>query len=245
MNIVLTIEIIIVLALIIFIIWAIKKVFKLLFIAGLIVLLIAIVFGFYVYSDFNNLKENIVTTDSLFVLKDSDIHTGFTAKFSDQFSSDYEPYLLTEDDISDYNGFYRKGDLESIRGEYYKIFMIKESTFDDLDNVLLDGHNFTKDYIIQLLYSDNPRDSFASDIGQRQGISADDAKKELPELDSELKAILFIKLFGEKLDKEGPLFIIREFKKGNIDIYPNTAVVRLAKIFPLSYVDRFIEKVEV
>ncbi|MBW3003872.1 hypothetical protein KY328_04255 [Candidatus Woesearchaeota archaeon] len=217
--------------------WLLKKIVKIMFAIGLIILVIILVLGFYVYSDSLDIKENIVTTDSLFLLKNNNIETGFRARFSDKYTKG-EPDIVSEEELAKINILYSENDLTAIKSDNYKIFIYNEGVFDDIDNIEFSDWTLDKDFMLDTINSENPMEMLAAELKIPRTMLAEQLED-----DNNVRGVLFMQLFNAKLEKDGPLYLITEFKKKNIVIYPETAVFKAAKIFPVKYFDRFLEKI--
>ena len=227
--------------------WLVKKVVKALFFTGLILLAAIIILGLFVYSDSIKLKENIATTDSLFLLKDGKIYAGFRAKFGEQYGSEKKAYIIEEDELAKFNQDLENNDLQSIKGDRYKIFFVRENTFDDIEFIQVYDEQITRTFALDLIKSDEAVESVAAAFAQRKGVEKElilqELKRDIRD-DNEMRAMLFMRLFATKLENQGPLFIVRELKNKHIAVWPETSVFKAMRFVPLGILDNFIEKLE-
>lgn len=212
---------------------------KALFLALLIVVLITLVMGFVVYSDVLDMKQNIEAKPSLFLMQNSKIITGFRVPFS---GSEQEPEFLSKDKLDELNSFFEQNDYDSILGDNYKVFLLRREALDSVEEVVIDDESYSKDFIFQLIESSDPVDKFSAELSRRQGVSLEAVKQSFSDFsDDEFRAQLFTQLVGAAMEQEGPLYIYKEFKEGDISIYKESAVYKFIKMLPLSFSKRFAE----
>ena len=197
---------IIILVLIAIFIWAVfKKVFKLLFYVGVILLLLITANIYFIYKDVADLKENFSISTKKVILVDNDkVITGFLL--------DGEVNFLTNEQISDFSSHLEDNAYEEILGESYKLMVFDLKILNDLDveEIETEEGTITKEEAIAFLKSN-------ADAGE--------------------KAALFGVILAEDiLSSRNPLFFFSEFKKGNIVVYPETALFKTVKFIPVSFI---------
>lgn len=229
--------------------WIIKKFLKALFIGTIALVIMLVIFGFFVYSDSENFKANIITSDSLFLLKNAEIETGFRAKFAQQYSQKKKPYIFNQTELEMFNEFYNDDELGSILGIDYKVFFIKESMFYGIDKVEVDmgayKANISSLSLIDMIRSPNTLYEFSQAMSEATGEDKNIIMVSLLQQikdDYEMKGHLFTILFNEKIKRDGALFLIKEIKKQNIDVYPETAVFKAIKLLPITLLDKSFDK---
>ncbi len=203
-----------------------------------------LIFGLFVYMDANDLKENFADSDKLFLLESNDnIISGFYGVMGEKQT----PAFLTEQELEQYNNLYQKNDLQSIQSDkFYKVFIIKKSLFDDIDQgVEMNDVVFTKEDINEILSSDNAVEDIMDLIIAKRELPTDSESlredmRENFKSDIETKGLLFAALFSEKISDEGPVVLLSELKGKNIMVYPETVVFKLAKTIPISLVEKIV-----
>ncbi|MBN1502128.1 hypothetical protein JW930_01170 [Candidatus Woesearchaeota archaeon] len=102
----------------------VRQLLKTLIFFAVIITIIALVCGYFVAKDVNDLRKNLYSQQSLFLLLDDNtIITGFEAQ-------DFEPAaILSEESISDIQQLYDENDLNEILGTRYKLFIFKQQDF--------------------------------------------------------------------------------------------------------------------
>jgi len=127
-----------------------------------------------------------------------------------------EPEILKEEEISQYSVYLADGDYEGLLGSNYKLMVVKLETVSKIEENMfrIDEQEFTKDELLGHLRSgDNP----------------------------EYKAAIFSYLFSEYLASSANL--LKEYKKGNIFIYPETIIFKILKLMPISLIEAALQRV--
>ena len=200
-----------------------KSMFKWVAYIAAVLWILGMVVGVMVYSDATDLKEKFADSEKLFLLEvDGDIETGFHGVMKEK----EQPVMLSEEQISKYDEFYDKEEYSSMLGTYYKMFIVNNSAFDDLESVNLGEQELEKEVVFEILQSDDAAAVFSEEVGGKVSMS-----------DSELKGNLFGALIMESMEKEGSIYIVRQIHDGNIRIYPETAMFKFVKYIPISLVN--------
>ncbi len=186
--------------------WAIfKKVFKLMFYAGLIILLLIAANLYFIYKDVNDLNENFsVLTKKVILVDEDEVLTGFLLNGQVNF--------ITDEQIEEFSSYLAENNYEEILGESYKLMIFDVGIISDLnvDEIEFNDEIITKDDAITFLKSD-------ADSGE--------------------KADLFGTILADHiLDSKNPLFFFSQFRKGNLVIYPETALFKTVKFIPLTFI---------
>ncbi len=213
----------------------IRTVIRVLFIIiVLFVLMLAGLVAFTLYDRYH-FNEQLDKADKLFLYEeDNRIIAGFgIASFSDEASL----RSFTKDDIGRFNRQYQQKDFAGMRGSYSRLFILKEKFFDSLGHsVNLTGQPHTKEYLLQALREDDVH-AYLIETKLPEGASEREQEEyrnslEEPEvIKAKMLAIMFT---TAKLDN-GQAFIMKEFKKKNIIIYPKSAYLRAVRILPASW----------
>jgi|TARA_Y100000310_G_scaffold292645_1_gene321586 energy-coupling factor transporter transmembrane protein EcfT len=128
-----------------------------------------------------------------------------------------ETNFLTNEQLEDYSSYLRNEDYEKILGDSYKLMIFDLDIILNLDEIEIWDEIVTNDYVISALKSD---------------------------VDSMEKASLFgVVLANNILSSKNPLFFFSEFKKGNIMVYPETALFKTVKIIPLPFIKDIGKKI--
>jgi len=204
---------IIVFIVVLVLIWGIfKKLFKLMFFAGIIISLLLILNLFFIYHDFKDLRENFSVLEKKVILKDGDkVLMGLV------LNEDTE--LMTIKQLNDYSLLLKDDKYDKILDDSYKLMVFDVEIISNLDDKIeIEDEIFTQDQIITILKSKNT--------------------------DKEEKASIFSTILEDEiLSSRNPLFFFSEFKNGNIIIYPETALFKIVKFIPLSFIKDVGEKI--
>ncbi|MEA3429731.1 MAG: hypothetical protein U9R08_00500 [Nanoarchaeota archaeon] len=226
--------------------WMLRKFVKALLITSVIIIIVVVGFGLYLYSDSVHLQANIITSDSIFLLQDLKIETGFKAKFANPKGE--APYILNKTEIDSFNDYYKDQDLQSILGKDYKIFFVKEEMFDfehlevDLGTYIA---NFTTEEIIEIIKSKKTLIDFSGSLAEKTGTYQDTVFANLItqiKKDYEMKGILFTMMVNEKIKEEGTLLLAKQVRERNIKAYPETIIFKVAKYLPIGILESAMGK---
>tara|TARA_Y100000310_G_C20688005_1_gene820327 strand:- start:2021 stop:2716 length:696 start_codon:yes stop_codon:yes gene_type:complete len=141
---------IVIIALVVVFAWTIfMKLFKLLFYIGIIIFLLLAANLFFIYQDFNDLKENFGVSEKKVILVDGNkVLTGL------MLNGDTK--LMTNEQLDDYSSYLRDNDYESILGDSYKLMVFDVDIISNLDNEIeLEGKIIAQDDAVAMLKSKN------------------------------------------------------------------------------------------
>ena len=139
---------IVVFFLVLVLIWGVfKKIFKLMFYAGIIISLLLAANLYFIYQDFKDLRENFVISEKKVILKDGDeILTGLLLN--------EDTSLMIAKQLSDYSSYLKDNDYEKILGNSYKLMVFDVGIISNLDDeIKIENRIFTKDQLIAKLKS--------------------------------------------------------------------------------------------
>lgn len=234
------IGIILFIVLVVLIIKLIKNTIKAIIIIISILLILLIIGTCFVYSDVNDFKQNFPTIPSLYLLEKND---QIVAGIYGIFSEEELPSLASEEQLTSYQNSFQENDLEEIKGDYYKVFIINSNAFDSITEIKTADITLSKETIFNFLDSSTPVDDFLA----LKNIPREQRDEALASLnvknDAEFKSLLFTLLFGTLIQEQGPLFIFTQYKQGNIIIYPKTTIFMLIKKVPSSLLNKLLLKI--
>lgn len=219
-----------------------ESILKVLFGIVIFGLLGSIALAFIVISDISEFQERFIAEDKLFILDiNGNIRGAFTVSpFVGQKDAPFHP--IDQNSLYDMTELYIGQDYDQILGDRYKLFIFHEKAFDSVEDVNFNKRSLRRKETIKLLKSADILNDFESGAGFPY--------KELTEAIDEgsLRYYLFARLVFTPLEERGPMYLIEEIKKGNIEMYPNSITFRLLKKIPLSFIepiitDEAIEKV--
>lgn len=234
---------IVVIVIIVVILKVFKSVFKALFTISTLFGVVFFIFMIILYQDVSDFQTNFPVSEKIFLLEEND---ELIAGFSGKFTEESQPDLVKASDLKSYQASYDADDLEAIKGDNYKLFIIKLNAFDDIKSLEFNKDELSKNFVINLFYSDSPINEYADYYIKERGISASasaSVKSQLRDAfnsDAEFKGMLFANLFSLGMQKD-PLFLFEEYKDDNIIIYEETMLFRTMDKVPLFLMKRFVK----
>lgn len=243
MQIILIIGIVLFIIVSLIIIKVVKTFAKAMFLISSLVLFILIIVGVITLSDVGDFKKSFSNQTSLYILEKDDI---IIAGFNGEFSNNQSPILETDHSLESINGYYINGDISSIKGDHYKLFIIDLISLEIVKTIDTGEVELTFGQVSKLLSSDTPIDDYIKissdqDLSgfQKNYIKENLMKTSNIEDESQFKGILFGMLFQTATEKQGS-FLFKQYKKGNIIVYPETAMFKLVKLVPSFLLDFFV-----
>jgi hypothetical protein len=214
----------------------VKSILKAIFLIFSIAAVVLFLGLFFFYSDVNDFQENFPTVPSLFLLqKDNEIIAGFYGIFAENAA----PSLVEEEQLINYQQNFQEDDLVQIKGDYYKIFIIDSAAFDSVTEVKIE-ETISKQEVFSLLDSTNPINDYLVETGS--SLDKNDLMYQLDiQNDAEFKSLLFNLLFNRLIEENDPLIIFKEYKKGNIIIYPETMMFKFVQKIPNILLNQVIQ----
>ncbi len=251
-----------------------RTILKIFFVVNIVLFAASALYGYLLYKDFIDLKENFPAEEKLFLLKDGEQYiAGFSAKElslgnegsgrnketgSDGESAANSPELPTKPLAKEKLASYSGKKLSEILGDRYKIIIINTEMFKKLKRIKLQpGLEFTGNELVTLIKKEDSFGAFAEFMVEeqlkKQGGSllplnikspALDEKKQ--EFTQQLKESFNIKDEGSfdslvlmfmimgSIQEQGPIFLVEQFKTGNIAVYPETIIFKSVKLIPKS-----------
>ncbi len=227
-------------AIIIYVIFkVIRKIAKAFFYAGLLTLLILLVSGFFIVKDIMSFKENFTEQGrSLVILEENgNILTGYTMKPN--------PKFLTAGQISEYSDYLENKDYGKILEDKYKLMIVKLDLVSDLktERISLGEVNLKKESMIAILKSSEAFELFNEALAEDNDILPEtvfDAR--FKEDDLRLKAALLGTIVDEELlGAENAVNFFKQYKKGNLIIYPETALFKFVRLVPVEWIKSVVK----
>ena len=171
-----------------------------------IISVLLIVASVMLVMDASDIKNKYPTEEKIFILADNTtILTGFVQ------GADLVPISPAE--LAGYSAALNKKDYSAILGPHYKLFIIDINAIDALpDGIMVDNQSLAKPQLVDILEGKPSPLFIGADAQQvRSGLFALSVQKVMSD----------------------PVFIISQFRKGNIIIYPETVLFKFLRYFPL------------
>ena len=216
-----------------------KGVIQGLLLVSAVLSIVAAVAGGFVVKDALELKDNFQTSDNMLLLSDNDwakltagmVVKGQAAGQAGQ-AAEGNVKALTVSELEMLNPKFAKKDYDALRGKNYKLIIIKESSVTgSLPDSIEAG----------VAAADEGTEGAAVGAGGKMKISSEDVLKQLKESGGEERAAMLAALLSLRVNQD-PVFIISEYKKDNVIVYPETAVFKAIKLIPLSLFKGVAEK---
>ncbi|MBW2984569.1 hypothetical protein KY361_05610 [Candidatus Woesearchaeota archaeon] len=195
----------------------VKGIMKIIFSVFSIIIVLSLVGGAFIASDFMDLRENFPNEEKTMLLKDENKALAGSIIIS---LEDENPTLITQEQLDSYSGYLQEDNLKAILGDKYKLIIVDLGALRELEAETFNlGEEYSKEFLISVLESDEPKSLFIEEYGEE------------PTMDElELKAAVFGVMFGNI----GPIILIEQYKKDNIIFYPETAVFKVMRYLPVS-----------
>lgn len=207
--------------------WIKKTAAALLFTLSLILnlsILVPVILGIIIFQEAADLQQNFMTSPKLILMEDGGkLLLGMEIGDIGKLEGGSPPFtLISQEKLQAMEGKLQNNAYQSILDGYYKIFIVKWAIIEKLVKTRQGPAGIPGEIIAEVLRSPKPLDILTQN--QAPGILA----AGLPVKPEELKAMLLLSLVqGLDLD---PLFLIGEFRQGNIFIYPDSTISNLAKL---------------
>ena len=195
------------------------------FVTGFVVLAFLII-GAFVIVDAKNFQDKMQEENNLFIITSNDNPVALIPMGKEQeLTSEQESKIMNE--LSD------KSSYQKLSQDYFKLFFVKIKILDSIkqDKFEIENFNFTKQQISDAIIAKNPFPVL--------GINENLVPKELTA--SKLKMALFMSTIQEQITSN-PIFLLKEYKKGNIYVYKETIMFKVIKYIPISFVKSIVNK---
>ncbi len=177
-----------------------RTILKVFFIVNIVLFAATAIYGYLLYKDFIDLKENFPTQEKLFLLKDGEQYTaGFSARElslgndaagsekesgSDGKSAGNSPELPTKPISKEKLALYSGKKLSEILDDKYKVIILNADMFRKIKRIKLQPSlEFTGNELVTLIKKDNSFEAFAEVMAKeqlnKQGISSKSAGSQL------------------------------------------------------------------
>ncbi|MEM2121446.1 MAG: hypothetical protein QXU20_02180 [Candidatus Woesearchaeota archaeon] len=220
----------------------VKTLFKAILISILFIFAIFIILALLVYNDVSSMRTLPSKRVMFLFIADNKIQSGFTTIFSKE---EFEP--LDEKKISELQDFYDGKKYKQMLSNSTKFFVFNEQAIKNSKNkIKIEEFELTNEEILTLLKSSVPISTFANTLVKKGRISEKDRMDFERELlsnttNSEFKARVFAIVVSETLQSDFS-YLIREYKKKNVIVYPKTPLFYLTSIIPEKLTKSFFEK---
>ena len=218
---------------------AIGRTLKIVSLIGFIIAVLVSVFGFLALRDANDFKERLPVEPNIFLLVDGgDILAG-----AKNMMHESNPEAVTEEEMAVYQQLLDNEDYKNLLGRNYKVFIVYTKAFGSTADAEIGDTGYTKDLILESLGSDSVRDLIIEKAIKEtiipkglKDVARAQIEGSMPS-EQELRTMMFMLLLGAAAEEQGPIFLINEYKAGNIDIYPETILFKFIGMVPESIIE--------
>jgi len=186
-----------------------------------------------------DLQKKFRTEDKKFLLDiDHRIEAGLIVGNVQGFEKQ-ETFTFLED-IYQLNDYYIDEKYDELLGDSYKLFIFKRAAFSDIDEIRFGAVDLKTADAFKIIESFDEREEFSRITGVNMAFI-----EELYTDDNQFETFLFARLVFSSLEQKGPIWMVKEIKKGNIVIYPKTITFVLAKVIPDSTFEEMLSEEQV
>ncbi|MEM2131296.1 MAG: hypothetical protein QXR96_02120 [Candidatus Woesearchaeota archaeon] len=194
----------------------IKGFFKIAFSVLLLFIILILFFGFIAYKDTKDILNGIKDKPNLYVLKDNKtIITTFSMKEINLSTAK----SLTDKETNLLEKSFKNKDYKKLLEDYYKIIIIDKTAFPRTED-------FNPDKIIESIKDENQLKFLEIFLNSFKKSKDNENNYE----SYEPKAVSFMILVSLSL-KNDPFFLLKEYKKGNLEIYNENFSFKIIKFF--------------
>jgi len=224
----------------------VKKAFKAAGLILLLFLLINFVFTITVVRDFIDIKNTWFSEPRIYAFEDNnDIKAAVSFTFPDQTGTP-DLTLAKAEDLEGYSAAFNADDLESIKGNNHRLFLMNRTFVEKMVVPELDVGDsiITREQSLEILTGDNGFELFANLLtGQNASSLTEEQRQTLYESlrieeESQFRSMYLMMSVVQGMFSGGPsglLDSIEQFKKGSLIIHPETMFFRSFRIFPVSF----------
>src|SRR3990167_753550 len=208
-------------------------------VAGLwcVLFIVVIILGVFLYLDIQDLNKNFEKGSKIILLKQNDqIISGF--RLEDNKKSTFFR------SIDEYGNAYQAKNYAKLKGDAYKLLIAEKELFKEVDYVDVINYPVDRETLFAYLNEQQPRKKAAQYVAEENGIPEelvmDQIKKEFSTED-EFKGYLFAKIVGKALEGKGPNYVVRAYKAGLVEVYPETITFTVIDFLPQWIFDKLFE----
>jgi energy-coupling factor transporter transmembrane protein EcfT len=217
-----------------------KTVFKAIMFTVALFFLILIVFGIVIIQDAKSIKDDFPTKPSLYLFEypEGKLSAGMYGVLSSDLGS---MHFVKQEQLALYQLSFEKNDLKSIKGNNYRLFIVKENTFDSLETLnISETEVISREQFFTVIGSENSIDEY---IKLRVGANPPEniktaLKNTLAQsninTDAELRGMFLLVGLGSMIEKQGSLSLIQNMKDGKLIVYPKTIIFDILEVLPVS-----------
>ncbi|MBS3128722.1 hypothetical protein J4410_06260 [Candidatus Woesearchaeota archaeon] len=230
--------ILIVIALILLTVLFAKHFFKVIAALWSVFFIFLVILAVLLYFDIKDLHAKFDTAEKVILLKEQEsITTGFSIRKND------DPLFFQ--DIASYQQAFKEKNYARLKGNAYKLLITEKELFNDISYVDIMGYPLSREKLFVYLNDASPRRKAAKQIATENAIPEERVFQQIQQefqTEDEFKGYLFAKLVGKSLEKEGANYVVRAYKAGQVEIYPETITFKVIDFLPQFIFDKLFEE---
>lgn len=226
-----------------------RKIFKIFFWVNILIVILLTVSAVMVVLDAIEVKDALTGGAEVIYLmsQDGNLKTGLQMKGA--IKQGNEPIFINDEEVVKLQDYYSKGDMDKILNNKFKLFIFKAKCFEDIPAIVLsenEGFAISKQSAVEIINSENPKDEMVDLILRFQfnhmGLNETQQEMVKEQLtlkiekqlqDSEaIKGQMFAALVSNGMEDDGSVFLIDQYKKGNLIVYKETILFKVLKLIP-------------
>jgi len=225
----------------------VKTILKVIIATFSLCIIMIMIAGVIIFADIQSFNSQYPTKQSLYIMEYpmGNVAAGFYGVLGADAN---KIHPISRDQIILYQPKFKNNDLGAIIGNNYKLFIIKLASFDSLETIRIgEDISITKEQLLSLISSEKPIDDFVvimmgKDSSENQRNAYKDALLSNLKIstDAEFKGLLFLNAVGNISKNNGLFYLLTEFKKGNIIIYPQTILFDFISVMPVEWFEKLI-----
>ncbi|MDO8642401.1 MAG: hypothetical protein Q7R76_02300 [Candidatus Woesearchaeota archaeon] len=212
-------------------------------VAGLLFSVMMFGVGIMLQLDTTDFTNKFETSPKTILLDDNNaIIAGFTGVLKEG----QPPIFLDQATLDQYTQDYQRGELNAMKKESYKLFIVKRQALGFIEKISFAGEDVSRDDAFTIMNAPDAVDMYADRVVeagvQREDIAPEfreEAKKQyLDEIQKQIggsgqiKGALFGALVSEATTQQGPLFLLNSYHNKQVVIYEETFMFKVIKIIP-------------
>lgn len=222
-----------------------SRLFHIVFWIMMLFFVITLIGGIFLFLDAREFQQRMAEDQNLFLLRsDGTLVAGIemsAINLEDVRFLDADAVYATGQRIA-------SGGIGAVQEDNFKIFLFDEAAFYPIEGLAVSQKTYPTSYVLDLLKDEQPLHKFVLDsyddqidpimAAQQAAIIEQSIQEALGIQDpSQFKGYLFALLLGEGIREYGPLYIIDQYRDGNIVIHEETMLFQFIKVIPDSLYD--------
>jgi hypothetical protein len=220
--------------------------FKLFTLAMLVFIVGTVLFGYFVIKDATEFTGNFGNSTSMFILEDNvnGTETFLTGVTINPGSKAFDTMDKTK--LKEVEDVYKSGRIDTLNGDYYKIFVVDFKAFADLkiDTIEDNNINLSKEELRQVMLSKNAKKELAEIVAKQTGADRDDVLDKLNFNDEEIKGYIFSYYLTTTFNPSNMGKFLAQLRNDDIQVYKETALFKAVKIIPTFLIDSVVKRTE-